>query len=204
MSDIEAIELRWVTTRGAVQLIRSAGLIYPRVIEEWAAGELVRTYAKALEVKDRPARRDYHLPKEFWTGVMRPDTGISNWPEGTFECDLRDNMRTVRCKAMGVHVCLDDLEEMLPEIETSTNNDSMKNQGGKPRESAKWDAVIVALARLANDGKLDRAIEGAFKSQADLRRAILDDPTVAALDVKEETIRATIRKVWLSVVEVNG
>jgi len=64
------------------------------------------------------------------------------------------------------------------------------------RASEKWDAVIVAIARLANEGRLDPNIDSSFRSQAEMRRAILDDADVAPLGVSEETIKVTVQKVF--------
>jgi len=78
------------------------------------------------------------------------------------------------------------------------------NRGGAPRESQKWDAVTLAIARLANAQKLDRNMECRFRNQAEMRQAILEDPDVAKFGaedaksgVKDETIKALVRKVFL-------
>lgn len=93
-------------------------------------------------------------------------------------------------ESLGVTVTAADVRGSAP------NNTPTSSKGGAPRASEKWDAVIVAIARLANEGRLDPNIDSSFRSQAEMRRAILDDADVAPLGVSEETIKVTVQKVF--------
>jgi hypothetical protein len=79
-----------------------------------------------------------------------------------------------------------------------------KAAGGAPRKTELWDAVAIALARLAMDGALDRASGECVQTQAQLRRRILDDPDVAELGARDETLKPFVRKVWYAIIEPPG
>lgn len=107
----------------------------------------------------------------------------------------------VKIEVVGLHFCREQIAALVPKpvgTEAVVRAVASSSKGGRPRDSDKWDAVTVAIARLANEGRLDPGMDASFRSQADLRRAILDDPDVAALDVSEDTLKPLAKKVFVA------
>ncbi|MEJ7926363.1 hypothetical protein WG908_06270 [Sphingobium sp. AN641] len=143
------------------------------------------------------------VPKEFWQATLRlAGSEFRNWPGNCFRYRgaVGASGYPNPIEVIGVEFDLTEARKFLglsgPKAEPSIAPDTLKSRGGAPRESEKWDAVVVALVRMANDGRLDRSLDSRFKTRAALRQAILDDVAVARLDVKDETIKPLIAKIF--------
>jgi hypothetical protein len=185
-------------------------------IIQYAAHGLVKGRADAVAGARWPAGEDgkIAIPNEFWEAIRTlSGSQYRDWQAGIFKfrraaganmylnpidvIGVEFDMATVR-KALGVTDApplsggTSDLRLKL--LASDAGADRAK--GGAPRDSDKWDAVTLALVSLSNDGKMDRGLDTRFKSAAEMRRAVLDDPGVSAMDVKEETIKPLIAKVF--------
>ena len=220
MSNAES-GLRWISARDAREIfLRATGRMRGRAdppveiaIAELAfvPGNAIRTRAVSITVDDQDTSEafDAHgmLPTTFWEpAAIKLWAKSSNWPLGMVAGVHGDQCAI----AHGVMFCAEDLERLtglIPSVRTpaaprpasaeqANAVAPAKSRGGAPRESEKWDAVTLAIARLANEGRLDKALDERFKTQADMRRAILDDQDVAALGMSEDTLTPLVRKVF--------
>ena len=176
-------------------------------IVKWAKAGKIEARAELLDgaVSDDESGF-FRLTTDFWEGVLqRTGSAYRDWANGSFKASmggaLRDRAR--ERVADGVQFRADQIRGRF--VRTSTDSYAappivvsppQKHVGGAPRDSEKWNAVTVAIARLANEGRLDRSLPTRFTSQAAMRSAILDDADVAILGVADETIKPLVRKVW--------
>jgi hypothetical protein len=147
----------------------------------------------------KPDRSVLDLSANKFSGraVTRPNVYAMDGEVGFNITGLEFDAETVRA-----YFDLDAAPSDRPPVAPATPDTTRVPVVGRQRETEKWEAVALALIRLAADGRLDLNASDGFKRQSHLRQAILDDPDVARLDVKDETIKPFVRKVWYAVVEL--
>ena len=202
----EGVELRQFMSanRALAQVAASLGEATDgSEIIDFAKHRLIFTRAKVFERSDSGESEIKHNadvpPWVFGDGAISPDL---NFSANKYAARFRHIDREILVKLTGISFDVEGMNEHFP-VETSSLEGTRqspatpgKNPGGAPRNHEMWDAVTVAIARLANDGRLDPSMPHCFKTAAEFRRAVLDDPEVTLQNANEQTIKPLIRKVF--------
>ena len=203
----------WIPCLEAVKMVDPDNLHDAmQAVAKRAAQGLVRARADIMITSTRtyrgswskPVRQaDAAVPAWYWA-----ECGNSEHPWGPHLAGAAMQGQGDNCGRSGLEAKVElfgvqfaelDILSMRPSAPPSARPSELnlpKGRGGAPRDSEKWDAVTLAIAQLANEGRLDRTLPQRFSSQSEMRRAILDSAALVGFDAKEETIKPLVAKVF--------
>lgn len=174
----------WVKWSEALLRIKEAGFD-PRLLLDWILADELQPRAHSLFVA-HDLQRMKSIPKQAWTGLVTWDHEGEVVQDGTW-VEERGQLLSVR--AVGIEFRRDEFDALLPPKDASVAAvASARRKGGAPPKIDEWHRFWLEAVRMADAGKLRD-----FKSQAELRRSLLDH---SASGLSEEAVKQPVRRIW--------